>query len=179
MHGIVFASLRDYVAAHAGADGARTVFGTTVYSVAEAYPDEEFAELAGRAAAVTGLAPEALQREFGAFAARTTFTRLFPAFFDIAGDSRTFLLTIEARIHELVRATIPNAVPPRLTVSPNGDDGVDVVYTSPRRLCALLEGLVAGTAAHYGERAELDETKCMRRGDGACVYRVRFAALSP
>ncbi len=177
MHGLVFASLRDYLAARAGADAARAVFGTTVYSIAEPYPDEEFLELAERAGEVTGLAPDALARDFGSFAGGTTFTRLYPAFFDIAPDSRAFLLTIEARIHELVRATIPNAIPPRLTVSPNGDDGVEIVYSSPRRLCALLEGLVTGTAAHYGERAELEETACMKRGDDACVYRIRFLPL--
>lgn len=174
MHGIVFASLRDYLASKAGPESARSVFGGAVYSVADAYPDEEFAGLVERASAATGLAPEALQRDFGEFAARTTFTRLYPAFFDIVADTRAFLLTIEARIHELVRATIPNAVPPRLAVSSNGDGSVDILYTSERRLCALLEGLVAGTASHYGERAELDKTACMKRGDDACVYRITF-----
>ena len=81
---------------------------------------------------------------------------------------------METRIHELVRATIPNAGPPQLVVGELGDDGVSIVYTSPRRLCVLLRGLTEGTARHYGERAAIEEMNCMRRGDAACTFGVRF-----
>ena len=84
------------------------------------------------------------------------------------------MLTVEERIHELVRATIPNAGPPQLDVTELGDDGVSVVYTSPRRLCVLLRGLTEGTAQHYGERAEIEEKTCMLRGDAACTFDIRF-----
>ena len=112
------------------------------------------------------------------FTAQTTFTRLYPAFFSIAGSAREFVLTVEERIHELVRATIPNAGPPRLDVTATGDDGVSIVYTSPRRLCVLLRGLTEGTAQHYGERAEIDEQTCMLRGDPSCTFAVRFRPAS-
>ncbi len=92
--------------------------------------------------------------------------------------AREFLLTVETRIHELVRATIPNARPPQLTVSGHGDDGVTIVYTSPRRLCVLLRGLVQGTARHYGEDAAIEEETCMRRGDDRCRLSVRLTPAS-
>jgi hypothetical protein len=109
------------------------------------------------------------------FTAQRTFTRLYPAFFAISPNTRAFLLTVEARIHELVRATIPSATPPELHVSELGDDGVTISYTSPRRLCVLLRGLAEGTARHYGETATIDETTCMRRGDPACTFEIRFS----
>ena len=72
--------------------------------------------------------------------------------------------------------TIPNAAPPALDVTEHGEDGVHILYTSPRRLCALLVGLVQGTAAHYGERAEVEQTSCMRHGAPACTFEVRFSS---
>ena len=74
-----------------------------------------------------------------------------------------------------MRATIPDARPPQLDVQPLGEDGVRITYTSPRRLCTLLEGLVEGTATYYEERAEIAQAACMLRGDPACVFDVRLA----
>jgi hypothetical protein len=36
-----------------------------------------------------------------------------------------------------------------------------VSYTSERMLCQLLEGLVHGTAAHYGDDILMEETQCI------------------
>ena len=88
------------------------------------------------------------------------------------------MLTVETRIHELVRATIPNAGPPQLDVGELDGDGISIVYTSARRLCPLLRGLTEGPARHYGERAEIEERTCMRRGDPACTFDVRFRPAS-
>jgi hypothetical protein len=118
-------------------------------------------------------------RDFGVFAAGTTFGLLYPAFFDRAPSARAFLLTIEERIHEVVRATLPDARPPSLHVTPLGDDGVRIVYDSPRRLCALLEGLAIGAARRFGERIEIRELACMHRGDDACEYELRFLPARP
>jgi Haem-NO-binding len=115
---------------------------------------------------------------FGVFTGATTFTRLYPAFFSIAPSAKDFLLTVESRIHELVRATIPNARPPQLHISELGDDGVSIDYSSPRRLCVLLRGLAEGTASYYGETAEIEEVTCMRRGDPACRFEVRLSPRS-
>jgi Haem-NO-binding len=100
---------------------------------------------------------------------------LYPSYFDVAGDARTFLLTVEDRIHELVRATVPDARPPQLHVEPLGEDGVRISYSSPRKLCVLLGGLVEGTASHFGEAADIAEVECMLRGDPACLFEVRLA----
>jgi hypothetical protein len=88
------------------------------------------------------------------------------------------LLSVETLIHELVRATVPNASPPRLRVEPLGDDGVAINYTSTRRLCILLRGLTEGTARHYGETSSIEESTCMLRGDDACIFFIRFRPAS-
>lgn len=43
-------------------------------------------------------------------------------------------------------------------------------------ICALVQGVIAGAAARYDEPATLQELKCRKRGDNACVLRVRVEA---
>jgi hypothetical protein len=176
VHGVIFTSLRDYVgSAHGAAAEAEVFAGEPAYVLGESYPDERFHELVRRTATVAGVPDDDVLERFGVFTVEHTFARLYPAFFEIVPSARAFLLTVETRIHELVRATIPKAEPPRLGISEDRDGGVRIRYESPRRLCVLLRGLVAGTALRYGEGAELEETQCMHDGAEACVFRVRLS----
>ena len=176
MHGVIFTSLRDFVGATHGPDTVEEVFRDEFYLLSESYEDEQLVALLERACEVTGADPDDLLHDFGAFTAERTFTRLYPAFFASSPSARQFLLTVETRIHELVRATVPNVNPPQLGVTELGHDGVSIVYASPRRLCVLLRGLTEGTARHYGETAAIDEASCMHRGDSSCRFDVRFSA---
>ena len=178
MHGVIFTSLRDFVVARHGTEVVEDVFRDEVYLLSESYEDENLVALLERACTATGTALDDLLYDFGIFTAERTFTRLYPAFFAIAPSAREFLLTVETRIHELVRATIPNARPPQLGVAELGDDGVLIGYSSRRRLCVLLRGLTEGTARHYGETTTIDETTCMNRGDDECRFEVRFTAAA-
>jgi hypothetical protein len=176
VHGVIFSSFRDFAYARLGPEPAQKLFADEpAYLLSESYPDERLIDLLTRAARLVGRDVDVIVHDFGVFAAETTFTRLYPAFFAIAGSAREFLLTVETRIHELVRATIPNAAPPRLQVSPLAEHGVVIRYDSPRRLCVLLRGLTEGTANVYGESAVIDEVACMRRGAEACRFEVRLS----
>ena len=180
MHGVIFTSLRDYLTATHGSDLAQQVFADQpIFLLSEAYDDALIGELVARASEATGAEAGAVVHDFGVFTARTTFTRLYPAFFAIAPSAREFLLTVETRIHELVRATIPNAAPPQLRIDEHGPDGVRIAYSSPRRLCVLLRGLVQGTAAHYAQTAAIEEPTCMHRGDAACTFEVTLDGGPP
>jgi hypothetical protein len=177
VHGVVFSSFRDFVTEGYGSAATNEVFsGCRPYLLSQAYPDEDLLTLIGRAVELSGREAEDLVFDFGVFTAETTFTRLYPAFFAISGSAREFLLTVETRIHELVRATIPNASPPQLHVTERGPDGVSIDYTSPRKLCVLLRGLLEGTARHYGETATVAEPRCMLRGDDRCTFEVALSA---
>jgi predicted hydrocarbon binding protein len=175
VHGIVFSAFRDFVSARHGSAVAKDLFAEQPeYAISEAYPDEALIELLGRASEATGLDNDRLLNDFGAYTGEHVFPRLYPAFYSSARDTRSFLLTIEQRIHELVRATIPDAAPPRLQVAALGVGGVEIAYDSPRRLCPLLEGLTIGTARFFGENAAMQETACMLRGDQQCRFEVRL-----
>ena len=175
MHGLIFASFRDYLHTEHGAGVAQDVTaGEPQYTLSEAYPDEQFLMLLERACERTGLDLETLLFEFGVFTAATTFARLYSVLFKLSPSARDFLLTVETPIHDTVRETMPDAKPPQLGVTDLGEEGLEILYSSPRRICALLRGLVEGTGRIYGETIEVDEPECMHRGDPACRVVVRF-----
>ena len=179
MHGLIFASLRDYSERRLGDEEAAHLWAESPYEAAGAYEDEEFRERLDAVGQALRLTQDELLRDFGVFAAGTTFAGLFPDYFAESADTLTFLLGVEDKIHDLVRATIKGAYPPSLHVRPLGEDGMLVSYTSERRLCCLLEGLVRGTAAHYGEDVTLEELQCMRLGDPGCVWSVVRTESTP
>jgi hypothetical protein len=172
VHGLILASLRDYTIHRLGDERASEIWGDRLFETTEAYADEWFLAQLGRLAVATGETAADAERGFGMFAAQNTFAALFPGYYAENRDTCTFLLGVEDKIHELVRATVPGATPPKLHVKQLGEVGVLVSYTSERRLCRLLDGLVQGTAAHYGDRIEVDELQCMHRGDAGCVFSV-------
>lgn len=162
MHGLIFASFRDYLLTEHGAEIARDVtVGEPQYTLSEAYADEQFLALLERACARTALSRDELLFEFGAFTAATTFARLYSVLFKLSPTARDFLLTVETPIHEVIRETLPDARPPELAVTDLGEQGLGIVYTSPRRICAMLRGLVEGTGRVYGRGAS---------GSGAGVH---------
>ena len=172
MHGLIFASLRDYTAERLGEARAVELWADRIFETSKAYEDQWFAAQLERLVAATGDSMDEVQRGFGSFAAQSTFTKLYPAYYAQSADTFAFLLGIEEKIHELVRTTIPGSRPPRLHVKPLDDTGVLIAYTSERGLCRLLEGLVLGTAEHYGETVVVEEIQCMRHGDPGCVFTV-------
>ena len=116
-----------------------------------------------------------VQRGFGSFAAQTTFAGLYPDYYEESADTFTFLLGIEEKIHELVRATIEGASPPRLHVQPLGEVGVlDLVHVGATASCRLLRGAsILGTAEHYGDdcRRSRRSSACTA-DDAGCVFTV-------
>ena len=116
--------------------------GEPQYSLSEAYPDEQFLALLERACTLTELPQDELLFEFGVFTAATTFARRYSLLFKSSTNARDFLLTVETPIHEVVREALPDARPPELAVTDLGEEGLEILYTSPRRICAMLRGLV-------------------------------------
>jgi Haem-NO-binding len=172
MHGLVFASLRDYSTERLGDAQAGELWGDRVFAADDSYDDEWFAAQLDRLAAATGEPRRQVERGFGSYAARVTFAQLYPDYYAESGDVFTFLLGVEKKIHELVRATIPGARPPHLNVTPLEDVGVLISYTSVRGLCGMLEGLVVGTAEALGNGVAIEEVLCMHRGDPGCTFTV-------
>ncbi|HUF01717.1 MAG TPA: heme NO-binding domain-containing protein [Gaiellaceae bacterium] len=174
MHGLIFASFRDYLVSEHGEDVASDVLAAEPLYSGEAYPDEQFLELLERACGRTALPLDEILFEFGVFTAATTFARLYGALFKMSPTARDFLLTVETPIHDVIRKALPDARPPELAVTDLGEDGLEIVYTSPRRICAMLRGLVEGTGRVYDQMLRVEELECMHHGASACRLLIQF-----
>src|SRR5260221_7341729 len=117
MHGLIFASFSAFIHAR-HPDLASSIWEREPrYDPAEAYSDDDFTRVLTRAIERTGDGSREILVEFGRFAAQNTFYELYPAYYDASGSTQRFLLGVEARIHDLVRATLRGTAPPRLQVS--------------------------------------------------------------
>lgn len=155
----------DAVLDGAGVDGSYTSLGS--------YPDEELVALVAAAGDLLGAPPDDVLRSLGE-GAMPLLAERFPSFFEGHSSSRSFILTLNDIIHAEVRKLYPDATVPDFGFESPSDSEVVVQYDSPRRLCALAEGFIAGAAHHYGEDVTVEQPSCMHRGDPSCLLHCRF-----
>ena len=172
MHGLILAGLRAYGSQRLGEEAAERLWAGHDYDPTEAYDDEEFRARMTDLERATGDGADVLEQSFGFYTGLTTFAALYPDYYRENTGTLPFLSGIEERIHEVVRATIQGARPPKLQVRELGSEGILISYTSERGLCRLLEGLVHGVARHYGETMIVEQIQCMRLGDPGCVFSI-------
>lgn len=181
MKGIVFNLLEQIVTSEygprawddlidsAGVDG--------VYAAVGSYEDAEFGRLVTAASVMLETPPDVLVRWFGKRALALLQLR-YPQFFEPHQSSKPFILTLNEIIHPEVRKLFPGADVPEFSFGESGPDTVVLSYVSNRALCALAEGLVEGTAEHYREAVEIEQTECSKRGDQRCVLVCSFSPLA-
>jgi len=84
------------------------------------------------------------------------------------------VLALNEIIHPQVRKLYPGADVPEFDFDTSSEEVLLMGYRSPRRLCAFAEGLLQGSAAHFGERVAIEQPVCMNRGDEKCVLKLQF-----
>lgn len=150
-----------------GASGCYTSLGS--------YPDAEAVALVGAAASALDKPAADILRWFGQ-AAMPRFVDRYPALFAPHQNARDFLLALNTIIHPEVHKLYPGAVCPHFRYQSAEPDRLQLGYVSPRRLCALAEGLILGAAAHYGETVAVSQSACMHEGARACALEVRWVS---
>lgn len=176
MHGLIFAELKKYVETKfdsktwdallekAGMKG-------NLYMAASVYPDSDLLSLVTTACQMTGLAQKAVLEDFGEFIA-PDLIRQYGFLIKPEWTLVDFLCNTEETIHKIVRFH-PGVAPPRLTVRRVADDRVTISYDSQRKMCALLKGIVKGSAKHYNKNVSMVESRCMLQGDPECTLHVQ------
>jgi mitochondrial fission protein ELM1 len=178
MHGLIFVELRKYVETKFDAKTwdvllEKAGLRGNMYLAASVYPDSDILALVTTACAMTGLAPKAVLEDFGEFIA-PDLIKQYAFLVKPEWTFLDFLCNTEETIHKVVRFH-QGVNPPQLAVARVSDDKVTISYDSPRRMCALLIGIVKGAAKHYKEQATVLESQCMLRGDQECIVSVQVA----
>lgn len=146
------------------------------FSASRDYPDAMTLDLVAAVAEVSGLSADAILERFGRFWVPNTGARAYPQLYAMAGrTAREFLLNLD-RVHQHVTRSIENAAPPRFSYDELPDGRLRLHYSSGRRLCAALRGLILGVGEHFDERLEVRELRCMKDGHDDCVMEVSFDA---
>jgi predicted hydrocarbon binding protein len=140
------------------------------------YPDDEFFRLLGALPVAPEMDAEERLRWFGR-AAVPLLAERYPLIFAPHRSAESFLLTLNAILHPGGRVPADVEAGPLdlevLEVEPSG--GLVLGYRSVRRLCALAEGFVTGTADYYGEEVQIQQPRCMLHGEQRCALVCTFA----
>ena len=155
----------DRLLADAALDGAYTSLGN--------YPDEDLFKLVSAASAALDTPPNDVIRWFGRAALGMLAVR-YPDFFEPHSTTRPFLLTLNDIIHPEVRKLYPGADVPEFDFDDSSPDSLSMGYRSPRKLCALAEGLIEGAADQFEETVSIAQSSCMNRGDEKCTLVISF-----
>ena len=100
-----------------------------------------------------------------------------------AGTILCFLLTLNEVIHPEVRKLFPGAYAPEFDFRVSSPEVLELGYVSFRDMCAFAEGLIEGSANHYGETVAISQisapslARCL--STAPISPRIRFNWLSP
>jgi hypothetical protein len=178
--GVVFNLLEEVVRTEHGEDAWDDLLDAAgldgIYTSLGSYPDSDMMKLVQAASGALGLPPDTIVRWFGRKAIPLLSSR-YPDFFAGHHTSRSFLFTLNSIIHPEVRKVYPGADVPSFDLESAPDNATVLLgYRSARRLCALAEGFIEGTADHFGENAAIEQLSCMHRGDERCLLKIDFSS---
>ena len=156
----------DRLLCRAGVRGAYTSLGS--------YDDSELMGVVAAASEALGLPEQDVLRWIG-HSAMPLMSGRWPGFFKAHHATAPFLRSLNKIIHPEVHKLYPGATCPHFDFADGADGALLIGYRSRRKLCGLAHGFIEGTAALYGETAELDHLRCMHRGDENCLISVRLA----
>lgn len=179
MKGVVFNIFEDFVSEGWGEEAYESLLDACplhsdgVFVGPATYPDADLLALVTLACQRFGVEPPDALRAFGRFMFGQLVEK-FPAFVE-GHDTKSFLMSVHDVIHVEVRKLFPEAVTPSFHYEDPGPDALVIHYTSERRLCFLMEGLLAGAAVHFGTALTLEQRGCMHEGAESCHFDLRFA----
>jgi heme-NO-binding protein len=180
MHGVIFSELKKYVTTRHGADTWTTLLnqaglGQRSYLSTQQYPDEEVVKLVDTAAKMTGKPAATILRDFGEFLVPDLLA-VYKAFVKPDWKALDLLEHVEDTMHRAVRLQNPGAAPPKLVCKRVSPTEVVVTYSSPRKLCALGEGMIKGISDFYKQPLNIQQQSCMLRGGQSCTISAKLAA---
>lgn len=184
MVGLIQKVLFDLLAEHGGAAAVAEVRRRAGvpedrrFRLDEVYPDDEWQRLLAAAGAVLGKSQDEIERIYAGFFGRDSLRR-WPVWFEMSATARQFLER-QQTIHNTfatgmrdpgARANIRDKF--RLE---SRDHELITHYRSPNQLCGLYKALAQWVLDHYREEAQIEETRCTKRGDAECEIHIRWQA---
>lgn len=179
MKGVIFNLLEQVVAAELGdRTWDQIVAGSgaqTEYAPDGTYSHEEFLGLIDETAIALSKSPDETLAWFGR-ASIPLFANAYPDLFTPHDSAMGFVLTLNEVIHPEVREQFEGAFAPDFEFERVDERTLIISYASYRDLCPFAQGLIEGSAEHYGEVAVVEHYRCQRKGDARCALLLRLGS---
>src|SRR5436309_13540289 len=154
MHGLIFVTWEKYLSERFGSsllnEYRATIGETPAHSplVSRVYSDELLLVGVGAACKLTRLPADILLREYGRYFILNGLTSHLCAYLLAQVHSGRDLLLTMRNAHAQMRRTPDTLTPPLFGYEPlpASPQGLVLLYESPRKLCAVLEGAIEGAA---------------------------------
>jgi len=138
-----------------------------IYTSVEDYPDEELFALVEALSDITDTPANVLVEAFG----KSLFESLNSKYPQFSAQEKTFfdfIKSIDGTIHKEVNKLYTNACLPSIQCEQTSENELILFYSSPRKLCILAEGLIAGAAQYYNVNCSISHPVCMHKGADKC-----------
>ncbi len=182
MKGIIFNILEDFVTENYNLETYEKLISQCQLKTKAAtfvgpgtYPDEDLLEIVSRASGMTQIPVPELVRAFGKFCFPKLAKR-YPIFVKPHSDPKSFLKTVDSVIHVEVRKLYKDTELPDFKYSEPSPNELIMSYRSKRKLCPLIEGLIAGVGEYFNSPINLRQTQCLLNGAPSCDFHLSFVA---
>ncbi|MCP5326196.1 MAG: heme NO-binding domain-containing protein [Oceanospirillaceae bacterium] len=178
MQGIIFNVLADFVVENFGMATWNNVLEKSAvpsggrYTSGATYADEEAVALATTIAAELNISVSDALKAFGEYLFPQLLSR-GPIVMQEYTSLQDLLTHLDETVHAEVKRVTPDAYLPAFEFFSSGDKG-RLVYRSKRKMCAVAEGLLAGSAKHFDQKITIDHFKCMHHGHEQCEWNISF-----
>jgi hypothetical protein len=160
MKGVVFTEFLGFVKENYGEDTVDDIIDASAlpsggaYTSVGTYPPAEMDTLCAALSTQTQEPAAKLVCRFGLHLSKA-FAVDYPEFFSKSDSFFDFLSSVEDHIHVEVRKLYPDAELPSFRVVSRTPTEMIIDYESPRRMSALAEGLILGSAKKFGVTARV------------------------
>jgi hypothetical protein len=186
MQGIIFVTWEKYLNdrfGHTFLNLYRETIGetsTTVPLTSRVYQDELLLAGVGAASQLSHFPVDTLLREYGRYFLINGLTSHLCAYLLAQAHNGRELLLMMRQAHAQMRKNPDGLTPPvfRYEILSNSPNGLTLIYDNHRQLCSVLLGAIEGAAERFGERAQIVELTCMKKGAVECRFEVNFVRIS-
>ena len=181
MKGIIFNILEDFIIDNFGEEHLGAIIDNAQLSTSDPfvgpqfYPDEDLFRIATSACELLEAELSDVLRAFG----RYSFSKLkahCPVSLRHITNGQDLLFALDKVIHVEVKKLSAEAQPPKFSFR-QCDDVYVLRYSSERKICPFVEGMLFGIGDEYSSYVSYDKQCCMLDGDDYCEYYVVFSAL--
>ncbi len=179
MKGIIFNLLEAFIVENLGEDKYDEIEDKCELQTTEpfvgpgSYPDEDILAIVISASDEFNISVDDFFRRWGRFCV-PILAEKFPGFFEKSKTAKEFLSQVDNMHYTEVVKLYKDAVPPKFIYEDPGADKLIMHYTSERKLCHLMLGLIEGVGDQYETTIEIIQTKCLLEGDESCDIELTF-----